>query len=151
MSSEIKARILDDVKTAMRAKDKPRLGILRLVTAALKQREVDERIVLDDAGTIEILVKLVKQRKDSIEQYTAAKREDLAEQERMELALIETYLPTAFGDDELNAMLDEAFAATGADTMKDMGKVMGWMKPKIQGRADMGALSAKIKARLSTA
>lgn len=151
MSSEIKARILDDVKTAMRAKDKPRLGILRLVTAALKQREVDERIELDDAGTIEILVKLVKQRKDSIEQYTAAKREDLAEQERMELALIETYLPTAFGDDELNAMLDEAFAATGADTMKDMGKVMGWMKPKIQGRADMGALSAKIKARLSTA
>jgi uncharacterized protein len=151
VSSEIKARILDDVKTAMRAKDKPRLGILRLVTAALKQREVDERIVLDDAGTIEILVKLVKQRKDSIEQYTAAKREDLAEQERMELALIETYLPTAFGDDELNAMLDEAFAATGADTMKDMGKVMGWMKPKIQGRADMGALSAKIKARLSTA
>jgi len=151
VSSEIKARILDDVKTAMRAKDKPRLGILRLVTAALKQREVDERIELDDAGTIEILVKLVKQRKDSIEQYTAAKREDLAEQERMELALIETYLPTAFGDDELNAMLDEAFAATGADTMKDMGKVMGWMKPKIQGRADMGALSAKIKARLSTA
>ena len=151
MSSELKSRIQDDVKTAMRAKDKPRLATLRLVTAALKQREVDERIELDDAAIIEILVKSVKQRKDSIQQYEAANREDLAAQERSELALIETYLPTAFSDEELDAMLEEAVAATSANSIKDMGKLMGWLRPHIQGRADMGALSANVKARLTAA
>lgn len=151
MSSELKSRIQDDVKTAMRAKDKPRLATLRLVTAALKQREVDERIELDDAAIIEILVKSVKQRKDSIQQYEAANREDLAERERSELVLIETYLPTALTDEELDAMLEEAVAATNANSIKDMGKLMGWLRPHIQGRADMGALSAKVKARLTAA
>ncbi len=150
MASELKSRIQDDVKTAMRAKDKARLGTLRMVTAALKQREVDERIELDDQATLEILTRLVKQRKDSIEQYTAANRDDLVAQEQMELELIETYLPQALSEQELAALLDEAIAATEASSMKDMGKVMAWLKPKVQGRADMGKLSGAVKARLAS-
>ena len=144
--SELKARIQEDVKAAMRAKDKPRLATLRLVTAAMKQVEVDQRIELDDQATLDILVKLVKQRRDSIEQYEAANRDDLVAQERAELELIETYMPTALDESELGALLDQAVAETGAASMKDMGKVMAWLKPKVQGRAAMGALSGKVKA-----
>ncbi|MAP11475.1 MAG: glutamyl-tRNA amidotransferase [Gammaproteobacteria bacterium] len=147
--SELKARIQEDVKAAMRAKDKPRLATLRLVTAAMKQVEVDQRIELDDQATLDILVKLVKQRRDSIEQYEAANRDDLVAQERAELELIETYMPTALDESELGALLDQAVAETGAASMKDMGKVMAWLKPKVQGRADMGALSGKVKAKLA--
>ena len=147
--SELKARIQEDVKAAMRAKDKPRLATLRLVTAAMKQVEVDQRIELDDQATLDILVKLVKQRRDSIEQYEAANRDDLVAQERAELELIETYMPTALDESELGALLVLAVAETGAASMKDMGKVMAWLKPKVQGRADMGALSGKVKAKLA--
>ena len=147
--SELKARIQEDVKAAMRAKDKPRLATLRLVTAAMKQVEVDQRIELDDQATLDILVKLVKQRRDSIEQYEAANRDDLVAQERAELELIETYMPTALDESELGTLLDQAVAETGAASMKDMGKVMAWLKPKVQGRADMGALSGKVKAKLA--
>ena len=133
----------------MRAKDKVRLGTLRMVTAAIKQREVDERIELDDQNTLEVLTRLVKQRKDSIEQYEAAGRDDLVARERSELTLIEAYMPQALSSDELAALLDEAMRETSAGTMKDMGKVMTWLKPKVQGRADMGALSGAVKARLA--
>lgn len=133
----------------MRARDKARLGTLRMVTAAIKQREVDERIELDDQAVLEILTRLVKQRKDSIEQYDAAGRDDLAAQERSELTLIETYLPQALSADDLGTLLEEAMDETGATSMKDMGKVMAWLKPKVQGRADVGALSGAVKARLA--
>ena len=149
MASELKSRILEDVKTAMRAKDKARLGTLRMVTAAIKQREVDERIELDDQNTLEVLTRLVKQRKDSIEQYESAGRDDLAAQEQSELTLIEAYMPQALSSDELGALLEEAMRETGATSMKDMGKVMAWLKPKVQGRADMGALSGAVKGRLA--
>lgn len=149
MASELKSRILEDVKTAMRAKDKARLGTLRMVTAAIKQREVDERIELDDHNTLEVLTRLVKQRKDSIEQYESAGRDDLAAQEQSELTLIEAYMPQALSSDELGALLEEAMRETGATSMKDMGKVMAWLKPKVQGRADMGALSGAVKGRLA--
>jgi len=149
VASALKSRIQEDVKTAMRAKDKVRLGTLRMVTAAIKQREVDERIELDDQNTLEVLTRLVKQRKDSIEQYEAAGRDDLAARERSELTLIEAYMPQALSSDELAALLDEAMRETSAGTMKDMGKVMTWLKPKVQGRADMGALSGAVKARLA--
>ena len=133
----------------MRARDKARLGTLRMVTAAIKQREVDERIELDDQAVLEILTRLAKQRKDSIEQYDAAGRDDLAAQERSELTLIETYLPQALSADDLGTLLEEAMDETGATSMKDMGKVMAWLKPKVQGRADVGALSGAVKARLA--
>ena len=149
MASELKSRILEDVKTAMRAKDKARLGTLRMVTAAIKQREVDERIELDDQNTLEVLTRLVKQRKDSIEQYESAGRDDLAAQEQSELTLIEAYMPQDLTSDELGALLEEAMRETGATSMKDMGKVMAWLKPKVQGRADMGALSGAVKGRLA--
>ncbi|MEM7406614.1 MAG: GatB/YqeY domain-containing protein [Pseudomonadota bacterium] len=149
MTDTLKSRIQEDVKTAMRAKDKPRLAVLRMVTAALKQREVDERIELDDEATLQVLVKLVKQRKDSIEQYSAANRADLADQERAELELIEGYMPQALGADELNTIVGDAISETGAASIKDMGKVMAWLRPKVQGRADMGALSATVKTRLN--
>lgn len=134
----------------MRAKDKARLGTLRMVTAAIKQREVDERIELDDQATLEVLTRLVKQRKDSFEQYSAAGRDDLAAQEQSELTLIDAYMPKALSADDLDALLDEAMGETGAASMKDMGKVMAWLKPKVQGRADMGALSGAVKSRLAT-
>ena len=134
----------------MRARDKARLGTLRMVTAAIKQREVDERIELDDQAVVEVLTRLVKQRKDSIEQYGAAGRDDLAAQERFELMLIEAYLPQTLSADYLEALLDKAMSETGATSMKDMGKVMAWLKPKVQGRADMGALSGAVKGRLAS-
>lgn len=136
-------------KDAMRAKDKVRLGTIRMAMAAIKQREIDERITLDDAGILAILTKMVKQRQDAAEQYDAAGRDDLALTERAEIAVVESFLPQALSDEELASLIDEAMASTGASGMQDMGKVMGFLKPKVQGRTDMGALSGKIKARLN--
>ena len=144
----LKDRITDDVKDAMRAKDKPRLATLRLITAAIKQQEVDERIELDDTQLLSLLDKMCKQRRESISQFEKAARDDLIAQEVSELAIIKTYLPEQLGEAEIAALIDETMAATGAASIKDMGKVMGQLKPKLQGRADMGAVSAMIKARL---
>ncbi|HEB59479.1 MAG TPA: GatB/YqeY domain-containing protein [Gammaproteobacteria bacterium] len=147
--SQLKDRILEDTKDAMRARDKARLGVLRLITAAIKQKEVDERIELDDAAVLAVLEKMVKQRRDSIAQYEKAGRDDLREVEEFELQLIQTYLPEQLSDDEIAALIDKAIATTGAASMKDMGKVMGMLKPKLAGRADMGKVSQAIKQRLS--
>jgi hypothetical protein len=144
----LKDRILQDVKDAMRSKDKPRLATLRLITAAIKQQEVDERIELDDAQVLALLDKMCKQRRESISQFEKAGRDDLIAQEISELEIIQTYLPEQLGEDEIAALIDETMAATGAASIKDMGKVMGQLKPKLQGRADMGAVSAMIKAKL---
>jgi uncharacterized protein YqeY len=149
MSESLKQRIEADMKTAMREKDKDRLGTIRLILAAIKQREVDERITLDDTQVLAILDKMVKQRRDSIEQFRAAGREELAIKEEAELVVIQGYMPAALSDSELEALIAEAVTASGAKTMQEMGKVMGLLKAKVQGRADMGAVSAKIKARLS--
>ena len=139
---------MQDVKDAMRSKDKPRLATLRLITAAIKQQEVDERIELDDAQVLALLDKMCKQRRESISQFEKAGRDDLIAQEISELEIIQTYLPEQLGEDEIAALIDETMAATGAASIKDMGKVMGQLKPKLQGRADMGAVSAMIKAKL---
>jgi len=144
----LKSRIQDDMKTAMKAGDKPRLGVIRLMLAAIKQREVDERIELDDAQTLAVLDKMVKQRRDSISQYESAGREDLAEVERFEVGIIQDYLPAALSETEIAALVEEAVAASGAAAMSDMGKVMNVLRPQIQGRADMGAVSALVKQRL---
>ena len=144
----LKDRITDDVKDAMRARDKPRLATLRLITAAIKQQEVDERIELDDTQLLSLLDKMCKQRRESISLFEKAARDDLIAQEVSELAIIKTYLPEQLGEAEIAALIDETMAATGAASIKDMGKVMGQLKPKLQGRADMGAVSAMIKARL---
>lgn len=146
----LKQRLVDDMKTAMKAGDKRRLGIIRLVNAAIKQREVDERIELDDTQVLAVLDKMVKQRRDSIAQFSKANREDLAEQERYEVGICQEYLPDAMSEDEVAALVEEAVAASGAASMKDMGKVMGILKPKVQGRADMGVISALVKERLGT-
>jgi len=132
----------------MRARDKPRLATLRLITAAIKQQEVDERIELDDTQLLSLLDKMCKQRRESISQFEKAARDDLIAQEVSELDIIKTYLPEQLGEAEIAALIDETMAATGAASIKDMGKVMGQLKPKLQGRADMGAVSAMIKARL---
>ena len=141
-------RIREDMKTAMKAGEKRRLGVIRLVLAAIKQREVDERIELDDTQTLAVLDKMVKQRRDSIEQFEKAGRNELAEQESFEIGVLQGYMPEALGEAEINAMIAEAIAGTGAVSLRDMGKVMGQLKPKIQGRADMGAVSALVKQRL---
>jgi uncharacterized protein len=145
----LRQRIQDDMKAALKAADKRRLGAIRLMLAAIKQREVDERIELDDTQVLAVLDKMVKQRRDSIEQYTKANREDLAEQERYEVGICQEYLPEPLAEDELSALIDEAVTSTGAVSMKDMGKVMGRIKPEVQGRADMGAVSRLVKERLS--
>ena len=147
--SELKQRINDNVKDAMRAKEKERLKTLRLITSAIKQIEVDKRIELDDDGVIAVLEKMLKQRKDSIEQFEKAGRAELAAIEIAEVAIIKEYMPEQMSDEEVDALIDEAIASTGAASMKDMGKVMGMLKPKLAGKADMGAVSSKIKARLS--
>lgn len=144
----LKDRILGDVKDAMRAKDKPRLGTLRLITATIKQQEVDERIELDDTQVLTLLDKMCKQRRESISQFEKAGRDDLIAQEVLELDLIQTYLPEQLSEAEIAALIEETMAATGASSIKDMGKVMGQLKPKLQGRADMSAVSALIKAKL---
>jgi len=145
--------LIDDLKAAqkdaMRAKEKVRLGTIRMAMAAIKQKEIDEQITLDDSAILAVLTKMVKQRQDAAAQYDAANRDDLASEEREEITYIEDFLPQPLTDDELNALIDETMAATGASGMQDMGKVMGALKPKVQGRTDMGALSAKIKARLN--
>ena len=143
-------RIRDDMKAAMKGGDKRRLGIIRLILAAIKQREVDERIELDDEQTLLILDKMVKQRRDSIEQFEKADRTDLADQEAYEIEVLKEYLPEALSDDEITALIAEAIAAAGAESIRDMGKVMGQLKPKMQGRADMGAVSAQVKQQLSS-
>lgn len=144
----IKDRIQQDMKDAMRARDKARLATIRLILAAIKQREVDERIELDDAQVIAVLDKMVKQRRESIAQFEKAARDDLIAQENSELEVIIPYLPAALSEAEINALVDAALSATGAATLRDMGKVMAELKPKLTGRADMGAVSALIKARL---
>ncbi len=144
----LKQQILDDVKTAMKAGDKDRLGVLRMLTAAFKQREVDERIELTDSDSLAIVEKLIKQRRESARMYRDGGREELAAKEEAEIGILETYLPAQLGDAEIDAMIAEAIAATGATEMKDMGKVMGVLKPKMQGKADMSAVSARIKAKL---
>lgn len=147
--SSTKDRILDDIKTAMKAKDKDRLGTLRLVSAAIKQREVDERIDLDEDGTIAILEKMLKQRKESIAQYKDAGRDDLMAVEESEVALIREYMPEAMSAEDVDAMIRKTIEETGASSMKDMGKVMGKLKGELQGRADMSEVSSQIKALLS--
>ncbi|WP_275096316.1 GatB/YqeY domain-containing protein [Sedimenticola hydrogenitrophicus] len=146
----LKQRIQDDMKSAMKGGDKPRLGVIRLLMAAIKQREVDERIELDDAQILAVLDKMVKQRRDSINQYEQAGRPELAEQEAFEITVLQGYLPEALSEAEIAAMIREAIQATGAESVRDMGKVMGQLKPKMQGRADMGAVSALIKQLLGS-
>ncbi len=149
MSSDLKSQIQTQVKEAMRAKDKARLGVLRLMMSEFKRVEVDERVELDDTRVLAILDKMSKQRKDSLSQYEEAGRQDLADQESFELTVIAEFMPEQLSDDELAALVDEAIASAGAESMKDMGGVMGALRPKIQGRADMGAVSALVKSRLS--
>jgi uncharacterized protein len=144
----LKERITDDMKTAMRAGEKDRLATIRLVLAAVKQIEVDERITLDEARMLTVLEKMVKQRKESIAQFEAGGRADLVAKEAAELAVIQAYLPAQLSDTELDALIAEAIASTGATTIKDMGKVMGVVKSKAAGRADMGAVGARIKQKL---
>ncbi|MBX3703257.1 MAG: GatB/YqeY domain-containing protein [Steroidobacteraceae bacterium] len=144
----LKDRITEDMKAAMRAGEKDRLSCIRMLQAGIKQREVDERIQLDDAQVLAVIDKMIKQRRESVTQFEAGKRADLVAKESAEIALLSSYLPAQLGDAELAAMIREAIAATGAASMKDMGKVMGWLKPKVQGRTDIGALSARIKAAL---
>jgi uncharacterized protein YqeY len=144
----LKARITEDMKSAMRAGEKDRLSCIRMLQAGIKQREVDERIELDDAQVLAVIDKMIKQRRESVTQFQAGNRADLVAKESAEINLLSGYLPARLGDAELAAMIKEAIAASGAASMKDMGKVMGILKPKVQGRADMGALSARIKTAL---
>lgn len=147
--SALKQRITDDMKAAMKGGDKPRRGVIRLILAAIKQIEVDERIELDDERVLSVLDKMVKQRRDSITQYESAGRTELADQEKFEIGIIQEYLPQQLSENEVATLIDEAMQTTGATSMKDMGKLMGILKPKLQGRADMGAVSAWIKQKLS--
>ncbi len=144
----LRERVDEDVKAAMKAREPERLGALRLLLAAVKQREVDERVRLDDAGVVAVVEKMIKQRKDSIAQYEKASRQDLADRERYEVGILETYLPQRLSEAEIEAAVAEALAATGARSPADMGKVMGVVKPKLAGRADMARVSALVKAKL---
>ena len=141
-------RLKDEQKAAMKARNKPRLGAIRLVLAAIKQREVDEKITLSDDDVLAVLTKMVKQRRDSVAQYEAAGRQDLADVELAEITVLEEFMPQPLSDDEVAALLDDAIASTGAVSMQDMGKLMGVLKPLIQGRADMGKVSQLVKAKL---
>jgi uncharacterized protein YqeY len=144
----LKSQIQSDMKTAMKAGDKTRLGVIRLILAAVKQREVDERIELDDSQVLAVLDKMVKQRRDSIEQFSAAGREDLVDVERFEVEVIQGYLPAALTEAEIADLVESAVGESGAAAMSDMGKVMAILRPQVQGRADMGAISALVKRRL---
>jgi uncharacterized protein YqeY len=144
----LKDRITEDMKAAMRSGEKERLGVIRLVTAAIKQREVDERIALDDSQVLSVLEKMIKQGKESLVQFQAGNRADLADKQTAELALLQTYLPAAMSDAEIETLIADAIAASHATTIKDMGKVMALIKAKAQGRADMGSVGAKVKAKL---
>ncbi|MCU7859221.1 MAG: GatB/YqeY domain-containing protein [Candidatus Thiodiazotropha sp. (ex Lucinoma kastoroae)] len=145
----LKEQILDDVKAAMKAKEKALLGTLRLITAAIKQREVDERIELDDTQVLAILDKMIKQRRDSVSQYENADRQELADQEKREIAIIETYMPAGLNDEEVAAMIDSAISKIDAQGMQDMGKIMGLLKPQMQGRADMSKVSGLVRQKLA--
>ena len=147
--ANLKQRINDDVKAAMRAKEKTRLLALRMIMAAFKQKEVDERIELNDDQALAIMDKMAKQLRDSINQFQKAGRTDLVEKENFELEIVQSYLPTALTDEEVNQLIKSALDETGASCMKDMGKVMGVLKPKVQGRTDMGKLSDLVKQQLS--
>ncbi|MCR6702164.1 MAG: GatB/YqeY domain-containing protein [Dokdonella sp.] len=146
----LKDQITSDMKTAMKAGDKDRLAVIRLIQAAIKQREVDERIVLDDAQVLSVLEKMLKQRRDSITQFEAAARTDLADKEKAEVAVIQAYLPAALDAAELDAIIAAAIAESGAAGARDMGKVVALVKPRVAGRADMGQVSGLIKARLGS-
>ena len=146
----LKERITEDMKSAMRASEKERLGTIRMLQAAIKQREVDERITLDDAQVVAVIEKMVKQRKESIAQFEQGGRADLAAKERSEIDLLQAYLPAQLSEAEVDALVRQAIATTGATSIKDMGKVMGVVKAQAAGRADMGAVSARIKAALGS-
>jgi len=145
----LKLKLTDDMKAAMKSGDKDRLGVIRLVNAAIKQREVDERVVLDDAQVLAVLEKMLKQRRDSFGQFQAAGRTDLADKENFEIGVIQAYLPAQLTDAEVDAIIAATIAEAGAAGPKDMGKVMGLVKPKVAGRTDMGKLSERVKARLA--
>ena len=146
----LKVRINEDMKTAMRAKDAARLGAIRLLMAAMKQKEVDERIELDDAGVVAVIEKMLKQRKDSITQYEAAKRQDLADAEKFEVTVLTAYMPQALSAAEVEAIVAAAVAESGAKAPAEMGKVIALVKPRVAGRADMGEISRLVKAKLSS-
>lgn len=146
----LKQRLTDDMKAAMKSGEKDRLGIIRLINAAVKQREVDERIVLDDAQIVGVIEKMLKQRKESQNQYEAAGREDLAAVERYETGVLQGYLPDQLSDTEIDAIIEASVSEAGATGPKDMGKVIGLIRPKVAGRADMGALSERVKQKLAT-
>ncbi|OGT21134.1 MAG: glutamyl-tRNA amidotransferase [Gammaproteobacteria bacterium RBG_16_57_12] len=148
-SASLKERLTEDMKAAMRARDAARLGAIRLALAAIKQREVDERITLDDSQVLAVLDKMTKQRRESIAQYETAGRQDLVDQERFELGVIQAYMPEALGETEIKAIIDAALAETGASSIKDMGKLMNIIRPKVQGRADLAHVSGLVKERLS--
>ncbi len=145
----LKARITEDVKSAMRARDTGRLNAIRLILAALKQKEVDERIELDDAAVLGVLDKMLKQRKDSIAQFEAAGRHDLAQQEQLEISVLQDYMPQPLSDEAVVALVDQAVRESGAAGMQDMARVMGLVRPQVTGRADMGKVSSLVKARLT--
>jgi len=146
----LKLRLTDDMKAAMKSGEKDRLGVIRLINAAIKQREVDERIVLDDDQVLATLEKMVKQRKDSLSQYEAAGREDLAAVERYEMGVLQQYLPAQLSDAEIDTIIDASIAQAGAAGPKDMGKVIGLVRPQVLGRADMGSLSERVKRKLAS-
>jgi len=145
----LRDRINEDMKNAMRAREAEKLGALRLLLAAMKQREVDERITLDDAAVVSVIEKMMKQRRDSIEQYEKAQRQDLADKEKYEMSVLQGYLPQGLSPGEVEAIVAEALASSGAKTAADMGKVMAIVKPKVAGRADMGKVSALVKSKLA--
>jgi hypothetical protein len=149
MSETLKSRLQDDMKSSMKSANKARLGVIRLMLAAIKQIEVDERIELDNDRITTVLDKMAKQRRESITQFDSAGRDDLTAIEQAELEIILEYLPEALSDAEINNLVEQSISATGAATIKDMGKLMGMLKPQLQGRADMGKVSQLIKARLS--
>lgn len=144
----LKARITEDMKAAMRSGEKDRLSCIRMLQAGIQQRQVDERIELDDAQVLSVIDKMIKQRRESVTQFQAGNRADLVAKESAEIELLTGYLPAQLSASELDTLIKEAIAETSASSMKEMGKVMGWLKPKVQGRADIGALSARIKAAL---
>lgn len=144
----LKTKILDDIKAAMKAGEKDKLMVLRMLSAAIKQKEVDERTELDDTQVLAVVEKMIKQRRESIKQYNEGGREELAAKEEAEIVILEPYLPEQLSDEEIDQLIADAIKNTGAAEMRDMGKVMGQLKPQIQGKADMGSVSAKIKAKL---
>ncbi len=148
--SSLKSRIQNDMKAAMRAKEKMRLGTIRMLLAAIKQREVDGQTTLNDEQILSVIEKMLKQRRDSFEQYSAANRPELAEKEQQEMAVLQEYMPEQLGDAELEALVAETIAAVGAQGPQDMGKVMGQIKPKVQGRADMGKVSQLVKTQINS-